>query len=146
MSALQAIFDDLDAPLKPVPHFTIEPTDKGAASEIERQTSFLAMLRICAPDVMAWAVPNGHNRGFKDRVKAKKEGLRAGVPDLTLCWNHGTAFLEFKDGKGKPQDNQTELLNYLHDAGHRCAIVRTPEFALRLLAEWGANVRLRDGL
>ena len=136
-----AAIDAMDEPLVAAPLFTIEPADKGLATEIQRQTTFLGMLRIAAPSVMAWAVPNGHNRGLKDRVKAKKEGLRAGVPDLTLCWNHGVAFLEFKDGKGKPAPAQVDLLNYLQAAGHRCAIVRTPEFALSLLAEWGAPIR-----
>lgn len=138
-----ALFASLDQPLRAEPRFTIEPTGTGCGSEIERQTSFLAMLRLTAPSVMAWAVPNGHNRGLKDRVKAKKEGLKAGVPDLTLCWNRGVAFLEFKDNKGKPDANQIDLLNYLQDAGHHCAVVRTPEFALALLAEWGAPLRGR---
>lgn len=142
MSTALAMLDQLgDDMLKPVARFTIEPTDRSPASEIERQTTFLGLLRMQAPTVMAWAVPNGHNRGLKDRVKAKKEGLRAGVADLTVVWNHGVAFLEFKTGTGKPDDNQVDLLNYLTDAGHHCAVVRSPEFALHLLAEWGAPVR-----
>jgi hypothetical protein len=141
MTAALALFDALDEPLKAEPRFIVEPTDKGLASEIERQTSFLGLLRIAAPSVVVWAVPNGHNRGIKDRVKAKKEGLKAGAADLTVCWNHGVAFLEFKSGKGKPDPNQTDLLNYLTECGHHCAVVRTPEFALQLLAEWGAPVR-----
>ena len=136
-------FDHLDEPLYAEPRFVVEPVDRDPTPELVRQTAFLRDLHICAPGVMAWAVPNGHNRGLKDRVKAKKEGLRAGVPDLTLVWNHGTAFLEFKAGTGKPDANQIDLLNYLHDAGHRCAIVRTSAFALRLLSEWGAPVRAR---
>lgn len=127
--------------MRAAPRFTIEPKDKGLATEQERQTTFLAMLRMAAPTVLVWAVPNGHNRGLKDRVKAKKEGLKAGVPDLTLCWNHGVAFIEFKNGKGDAEPNQVDHLNYLVDCGHRCAVVRTPEFALSLLAEWGAPVR-----
>lgn len=140
MNAFSA-FDALETPLKAEARFTIEPADKGLATEIQRQTTFLGMLRIAAPTVLVWAVPNGHNRGLKDRVKAKKEGLKAGVPDLTLCWNHGVAFIEFKDAKGKPDANQIDHLNYLTDCGHHCAVVRTPEFALALLAEWGAPVR-----
>jgi hypothetical protein len=143
VSAAFALLDQLGDELKAEPQFTVEPPDRGVAPEIERQTSFLGLLRIAAPSVMVWAVPNGHNRGLKDRVKAKKEGLKAGVPDLTLVWDHGTAFLEFKDARGKPDANQVDLLNYLHGAGHRCAVVRTPEFALALLAEWGAPVRAR---
>jgi hypothetical protein len=141
MSTAFASIDALETSLDATARFTVQPTDKGLSSEIERQTTFLSMLRITAPSVMAWAVPNGHNRGLKDRAKAKKEGLKAGVPDLTLVWNHGVAFFEFKDGKGKPDANQVDLLNYLQDAGHRCAIVRTPEFALQMLAHWGAPVR-----
>lgn len=142
MSTAFALLDQLgDDMLRPVARFTTEPTDRSPASEIERQTTFLGLLRMQAPTVMAWAVPNGHNRGLKDRVKAKKEGLKAGVPDLTIVWNCGTAFIEFKDAKGKPDANQVDLLNYLTDAGHHCAVVRSPEFALQLLAEWGAPVR-----
>lgn len=141
MSAAFDMLDQLEAPLKAEPRFTIEPKDKQLGSEIQRQAAFLGVLRLQAPDVMAWAVPNGHNRGLKDRVKAKKEGLRAGVPDLTLVWNHGSAFLEFKSGTGTPDTAQIDLLNYLQDAGHRCAVVRTPEFAMALLADWGAPVR-----
>ena len=140
MSAF-ADLDALEAPLKEEPRFTVEPKDKGLASEIQRQATFLSMLRIAAPTVMVWAVPNGHNRGLKDRAKAKREGLKAGVPDLTVCWNHGVAFLEFKAGKAAPEANQVDLLNYLQDCGHRCAVVRTPEFALALLAEWGAPIK-----
>lgn len=140
MNAFAAI-DALESPLKADPRFTIEPKDRLPGSEIERQTTFLGMLRMVGPSVMVWAVPNGHNRGLKDRVKAKKEGLKAGVPDLTVVWNHGTAFIEFKDGKGNPDANQIDLLNYLQDAGHHCAVVRTPEFAIELLGIWGAPVR-----
>lgn len=140
MNAFAAI-DAMETPLKAEPRFTVEPKDKDLGSEIERQTTFLGMLRLAAPTVMAWAVPNGHNRGLKDRVKAKKEGLKAGVPDLTVVWNHGTAFIEFKDGKGNPDANQIDLLNYLQDAGHHCAVVRSPEFAIELLGLWGAPVR-----
>lgn len=136
------MIDAMEAPLKPTPRFTVQAPDRDTRSELERQTAFLGLLRICAPTVMVWAVPNGHNRGLKDRVKAKKEGLKAGVPDLTLCWNHGVGFLEFKDARGKPSDAQIDLLNYLQDAGHHCGIARTPEFALELLASWGAPVRL----
>ncbi len=137
-----ALIDELESPLKPTPRFTIQAPDKDMRTELERQTAFLSLLRMTAPSVMAWAVPNGHNRGLKDRVKAKKEGLKAGVPDLTVCWNHGVAFFEFKDARGKPSDAQVDLLNYLQDCGHHCAIVRTPEFAMNMLANWGAPVRL----
>lgn len=145
MSQLQAIIDALDAPLKPEPRFVVEPKDANTSPELERQTAFLRLLRVHAPSVVAWAVPNAGKRGMKDRVKAKKEGLRAGVPDLTICWNHGVAFLEFKAAWENPDNNQVDLLNYLHAAGHRCAVVRTPEFALRLLAHWGAPVMTTVG-
>lgn len=141
MSAAAIDWAALETPLRAEPRFPVEPPCNRADSEIARQAQFLSLLHMQAPQVLCWAVPNGHNRGLKDRAKAKREGLKAGVPDLTLCWNHGVAFLEFKAGGGKPDANQTDLLNYLLDAGHRCAVVRTPEYALALLAEWGAPVR-----
>lgn len=133
-------FAALEQTLDPIPTFAIEPPDRDSRSEIDRQAAFLALVAR-NPGVLVWAVPNGHNRGLKDRAKAKKEGLRAGVPDITVVWSGGVAFLEFKAARTRPDANQVELLNYLHGAGHRCAVVRSPEFALRLLSDWGAPVR-----
>ena len=138
--AFSDIADDLDA-LDAAPAFFQEPRDKNPASEQQRQATFLALLKSCAPGVFTMALPNGGKRSDWERLQRWKEGAVRGAPDLVCCWNYGTAWLEWKSGTGTLSPAQKELLNRLHNLGHRVAMVRKPETALRLLAEWGAPVR-----
>ncbi|GGB14918.1 hypothetical protein GCM10011380_00410 [Sphingomonas metalli] len=138
---LLAALDHLDMAVKPTPLFPVEPRDKRPASELSRQTAFLRLLRMQAPGVMAWAVPNAGKRGLKAQAQARSEGMTSGVFDVHVAWNHGTAALEFKSGTGTLSDNQVEWGNAMHERGHRVACVRTPEAALELLSHWGAPVR-----
>jgi len=134
-------FDDMEAPLKPVARFPVEPKDKLPDDEATRQSNFRAMLRYVGPAITSWAVPNAGKRGFKAQARAKKEGLTAGVFDEHYAWNHGIAFLEWKDGGGSMSDAQIDWGNALVDRGFRVACVRTPAFALALFTEWGAPVK-----
>jgi hypothetical protein len=134
------IWDALETPLDAAPRFFVEPRDKQSATELQRQQTFLAMLKRCAPSVFAMAMPNAGKRSDWERVQRWKEGAVKGAPDLVCCWNYGTAWLEFKSGTGALSSAQKDLLNRLHAIGHRVAMVRRPETALRLLAEWGAPI------
>lgn len=124
----------------------IDPKDKLGLSEEKRQIAVLRDLHMCAPSIMVWAVPNGIRCSEWSARKAKREGLKAGTPDLTVVWNRGVAFVEMKDGTGMPDANQREALNRLCRAGHHCGVFRTSESVLRWLKGIGAPVMLRDGL
>jgi len=119
----------------------VDPRDKDAASEEQRQLAFLKLAKMRAPSLLIWATPNAGRRTRWEVGKAKREGMVSGAPDLTVAWNYGTAWLEFKNGTDKPSDNQRDFLNRLHRAGHRVAVVRTAESALACLQAWGAPVR-----
>lgn len=125
----------------PVPLFPVEPKDKSRDSEAARQSGFRKLLHYQGPSVTSWGVPNAGKRGLKAQAQSKREGLTAGVFDEHYAWNHGIAFLEWKDGKGDLSDNQIEWGNAMVARGFRVACVRTPEFALSLFLEWGAPVR-----
>jgi hypothetical protein len=141
VNALADLLNIVDAPVS----FPggIEPKDKRADSEEQRQQEFLRLLPYVAPSLVVWAVPNAGRRTRWEVAKAKREGLKAGAPDLTICWNHGCAFLEFKAGRTNPTDDQVDMLGRLYRSGQRVAVVRTAQFAFGLLAEWGAPVTLR---
>ena len=69
----------------------------------------------------------------------RKEGLRSGVPDLVLpvpaCGYHGL-FIELKQGKNKPSDNQLRwhiLLSYL---GYRVVVCYSKADAINLIIEY----------
>lgn len=137
----------METPLKSIPNFPVEPKDKAADNEATRQQAFRKELKWLAPNVMSWSVPNAGKRGLKAQAQAKKEGMTTGVHDEHYAWNHGIAFLEWKDGKGDLSPAQIDWGNAMVERGFRVACVRTAGFALALFAEWGAPVRLqRSGL
>lgn len=141
MNAAFAMLDALDTPLKEKPLFPVEPVDKAPGAEIDRTCAFDALLQNVGRSISSWAVVNAAKRGPKAQAQAKREGLTAGVFDKHYAWNHGIAFLEWKDGDGRLSQAQIDWGNAMHRMGFRVACVRTAEFAHRLFAEWGAPVR-----
>lgn len=115
-----------------------DPKDKDSRPEIDRQCAFLRDLKLIAPAVTAWAVPNAAKRSQWAAMQAKREGMRAGALDLTLVWNRGCAFMEWKDGKGDLTDNQEDMLKLLVRAGHHCGLFRQERSGLAWLRSIGA--------
>ena len=87
-----------------------------------------------------WAIPNAGRRTVWEAAKAKREGLRAGVLDLTILWQGGVAFIEFKSGRGDCTETQKDMLDDLHRRGHHCGVFRNSATALAWLKEIGAPV------
>jgi hypothetical protein len=117
----------------------IDQKDKDPASEEARQVRFLGAAKIICPGVSIFAVPNGGKRSQWAAMKARREGMRAGVLDLVCTWpGRGVAFLEFKNGTEMPDANQRDRLNMLMRQGHHCGVFRSAETALRFLRDAGA--------
>lgn len=135
-------FDKMEAPLKPVARFTVQPPDKSPATELQRQATFLKLMRTLAPNVICYANTNGtHIASFAGRAKADKEGRTIGVCDVNCVWNRGVAWIEFKAGKGAMSPAQIEFGNRLHDMGHHVACFRDPGDAVDWVRSLGAPVR-----
>lgn len=63
-------------------------------TEHEEQSDFVGWFELQFPTVRLYAVPNGIRTGFKQAIKAKREGMRSGVPDLHIpAWD---LFIEMK--------------------------------------------------
>jgi len=139
-------FAHLASDLHEEPIFPVGPKDRDTAAEVVRQFTFRKLLRDIAPGVTSWAVPNAAKRGQWAQQQAKREGMVAGVFDEHYAWNHGIAFLEWKDGKGVLSQAQVDWGNAMHRRGFRVACVRTPAFAEALFREWGAPFIDRRGL
>jgi hypothetical protein len=116
----------------------IDPKDKDPRPEEKRQLAFLNAVRMLCPAVAVFAVPNGGKRSQWAAMKAKREGMKAGVLDLVCHWASGVAFLEFKNGTDMPDANQRDRLNMLTRQGHHCGVFRQEESALRFLRSAGA--------
>ena len=126
-----------EADLAPEPRFLIEPRDNDTASEKARVVRFRRDLREALPNARVVAVPNAGKRGRAAQAQVKAEGLAKGFPDIIVMWNGESVYLEFKAGRTMPTPDQTEWLNYLHDNGQPCAVVRTSKGAFGVLREAG---------
>jgi hypothetical protein len=135
-----ADFADLESPLDAAPLFFVEPRDKLPASELQRQQTFLALLKTCAPGVVAMAFPNAGKRSDWERLQRERGRCqRFARPCAVLGLRHGLGGVQSRPGT--LSSAQISLLNRLHRLGHKVAMVRRPETALSLLADWGAPVR-----
>lgn len=75
--------------------------------------------------LLYFAVPNAAKRGPALAAKLKREGLRAGVPDLVVLTFGRATFLELKAGKNDLQDNQAEWRDKLTEKGFGWSCVRS---------------------
>lgn len=124
-----------------VPMFPVEARDKGTASELHRQETFINLLSELGPKVMVYANVNAAKRGRGAQAQAKREGMRSGVFDVTCAWADGVAWIEFKNGTRPLSENQIEFGNDLVARNHRCAMFRKPESAIAWLRRIGAPIR-----
>ena len=72
-----------------------------------------------------FAIPNGGNRSASEGARFKREGVKAGVPDIFIAHPvspYSGLFIEFKYGKNKPTESQFQMIKELSDAGYRCAV------------------------
>lgn len=149
-------FDHLETTLDPVPLFPCEaPDGRKELSELERQTLFRRYAANLAPQVVVWA---NANAGKRNPLQARREGIVAGVFDMTCAWDVRTStirdcavsmcFLEFKgyDKNGRPgklSTAQIEWGNRMHERGHKVACFFSGKSAFDWLASLGAPVRGR---
>jgi|GEM_PF-1051466 len=153
------VWDDLETPLDLQPLFFVEaPDGRKDLSELDRQVMFRKYISNLAPTVMAYANPNAAKRGYKAQAQARKEGLRAGVFDMTCAWgidastlpdcDVSVCWLEFKgydkNGRaGKLSQAQIEWGNAMHERGHKVACFFSGKSAFDWMANLGAPIRGR---
>jgi hypothetical protein len=141
-----------DEPLRETlhPDIYVEERDRDPAGEELRQAEYIATMRKSFRAVKVFAVPNGAKRTPWEAGKVKREGLYAGWPDTGACWGisdrGNAAWIEWKNGRDMPDDNQIATLNWLHAHGFPVAVCRTSVGALSWLQKVGAPVSIREGL
>lgn len=114
---------DLETSLEPVPEFFVQAPDKRKGwTELQRQTTFLRLMRMAAPRVMVFA---NANAGKRNPQQAKREGIKAGVFDIACLWRAPqVTYIEFK-GYTKA-GRAGELTPQQIDFGNRCAGLGIP--------------------
>lgn len=98
-------------------------------SEATEQEALITWCRIFEnryPELkMIYHIPNGGSRNRLEAANLKRQGVKAGVPDLCLPvpkdGYHGL-YIEMKYGKNKQTDNQEEWMERLRQYGYRTAV------------------------
>lgn len=89
--------------------------------------------------VLWYHCPNGGTRNYKEAARLKREGVKSGVPDVTICEaRHGFHgfYLELKVKYNSTSDNQIEFLQRLEANGYKTAVTKSLDEAIDLIDEY----------
>lgn len=112
-------------------------------SEATEQEALITWCRIFEsryPELeMIYHVPNGGSRNRIEAANLKRQGVKAGVPDLCLPVTkngyHGL-YIEMKFGKNKTTKDQEEWLKRLSQYGYKTAVCYGAEEAREVIKEY----------
>jgi hypothetical protein len=114
------------------------PSVADSGDEVGIQTRFRTRMKMAAPSVRLFAIPNAGKRTAWSAMQVKREGLVTGFPDIGCHWEGGIAFVEFKTRTGALSNDQIRELNQLHANGHPCGVFRSADTAIAWLRSLGA--------
>lgn len=88
-----------------------------------------------------YAIPNGANKSIAARMKFKREGLKAGVPDVHLPlaaerFHSRGLWIEFKSAKGVVSESQKTWSKRLQDAGHSVVVCKSWTDAANIVIDY----------
>ena len=81
-------------------------------------------------------IPNGGRRDARTGAMMKRQGVKAGVPDLHLPVSRGkyhSLYIEMKTDKGRPTDTQKEWLDALNAEGNMAVICHSADEAIAVI-------------
>ena len=84
-------------------------------------------------------IPNGGSRNRLEAINLKRQGVKAGVPDLFLpVSRHGKngLFIEMKFGKNRTTDLQDEWLKNLNKQGYAAVVCYGFDDAVGVIKEY----------
>ena len=115
--------------------------------EQDLQISVIRYLRVVAPDLLYWAVPNAI--GIKNTARAgalnKRMGVRAGVADLNFILADGkAAFIELKVEGAYQRPTQKAFQADVEARGCAYVVCRSLDDVRVTLEEWGVPLRIAD--
>ena len=88
---------------------------------------------------LLYHIPNGGHRHKTTAIRLKKEGVKAGVPDLCLpvprSGYHGL-YIELKAGRNDTTENQDRWLEALKQNGYYTAICHGWEAATKVIIKY----------
>lgn len=114
-------------------------------SEAQEQAAVIEYCDIL--DIPVYHVPNGGKRNAREAANLKRQGVKAGVPDLCIPVARGGfhgLYIEMKTLKGKPTDKQLKWLGLLRDEGYAAYIARGARAAEELIDHYMSGKLIRE--
>lgn len=111
---------------------------EGNEQEMLFEWAFLQRKKYPELDLM-YHIPNGGQRNSAEAARLKREGVKAGVPDIHLPVARGryhSLYIELKYGKNKPTELQKEWLSRLAMQGNFTAVCYGWEQAAKLITDY----------
>lgn len=106
--------------------------------EARIQAAIVEWVRLVAPELLIFAVPNGGLRSKAEAARMRWTGTLAGIPDLVLVSPGAKVhFIECKAPGGTLSPAQREIRDWLVSLGSSPAICRSIDDARRAFAAWG---------
>lgn len=109
---------------------------------VQQQTLFewAALMEAKVPELrLMYHVPNGGSRNSIEAANLKRQGVKAGVPDVCLPVarrnSHGL-YIEMKEGDNKPTEKQKEWLTALEKQGYATAVCYSWEDAVFIITNY----------
>lgn len=111
-------------------------------TEATLQATLMADLETLLPrDAIAFSVPNGGQRNIIEAANFKRQGVKAGIPDILICHQGRVVGLELKAQGGALSDSQKNMFPKLRTAGMRIEVARSHGEALERIQEMGVPLR-----
>lgn len=88
---------------------------------------------------MLFHIPNGGKRDKIEAAKLKRQGVKAGVPDMCLPFPSGKyhgLYFEMKYGTNKPTPEQKEFLKFLDSVGYKTGVCYSSIEAIELIKSY----------
>ena len=110
------------------------------ANEQEALFRWAAFVRGRFPEIdLLYHIPNGGSRNRLEAANLKRQGVKAGVPDLCLPVARGGfhgLYIEMKYGKNKPSKNQKQWLSDLRKQGYAAEVCYGWEQAAEMITKY----------
>lgn len=84
-------------------------------------------------------IPNGGSRNPIEAVNLKKQGVKAGVPDICLpvpSGDYNGLYIELKYGKNKTTKAQDDYINFLNHQGYAAVVCYGWEQAVKVIEKY----------
>ena len=99
--------------------------------------------------IPVFAIPNGGSRNVIEAANLKRQGVKAGVPDLMIpVAKHGYhgLFIEMKVGYNKPTEKQEKWINKLRDNGYKVKVCYGANDAINTIVSYMFLQEIKEDL